>query len=349
MGKSECRIGKRVVGRDYEPFVVAEIGQAHEGSLGTAHAYIDAVAKSGADAIKFQTHIAEAESSPGEAFRLNVFPQDNTRYDYWKRMEFTPEQWEALAQHATDEGLIFLSTPFSMEAVDLLEDIGVPAWKVGSGEVTNKPMLIRMAETGKPVLLSSGMSTWAELDQAIKWIEPLNSEVAIFQCTTSYPCPPEQLGLNALQSMLERFPYPIGLSDHSGTVFGSLAAIALGASLIEIHTTFSKQCFGPDVSSSITLDELSHLCDGAKFIHTANQNPVDKDQEAHAREDLRILFSKSLVAKRRIELGATIEEEDVALKKPGTGIPAARLSEFIGRRATRAYEPNDQLLENEIE
>src|SRR5215467_15257875 len=147
--------------------IVAEVAQAHDGSLGTAHAFIDACARAGADAIKFQTHIASAESTPGEPWRVKFSRQDASRYDYWKRMEFTAEQWRGLAEHANERGLIFLSSAFSFAAVELLERLGMSAWKVGAGEVTNLPLLERMARTGKPVLLSSGMSTWAELDAAV--------------------------------------------------------------------------------------------------------------------------------------------------------------------------------------
>jgi len=164
-------IGDRTIGSGYPCIVVAEIAQAHDGSLGAAHAYIDAVAKSGADGIKFQTHIAHAESTPQEQFRKKIFPQDASRYDYWKRMEFTPEQWLGLSSHARDKKLIFLSTPFSNEAVDLLVKLDIPAWKVGSGEIGNLPLIEKMALTGKPVLLSSGMSPWSELDAAVTCVE----------------------------------------------------------------------------------------------------------------------------------------------------------------------------------
>ena len=148
--------------------IIGEIAQTHDGSLGTAHAYIDAVANAGADAIKFQTHIAAAESTPGEPWRVKFSRQDATRFEYWRRMEFSQEQWHGLAAHARERGLLFLSSAFSPEAVDLLERVGVPGWKVGAGEVSNLPLLEKMARTGKPVILSSGMSDWAELDAAVQ-------------------------------------------------------------------------------------------------------------------------------------------------------------------------------------
>ena len=228
-----------MVGPGYPCLIVAEIGQVHEGSLGTAHAYIDAVANTGADAIKFQTHIAQAESTLKDQFRVaGTFPQDATRLDYWRRMEFTPDQWAELARHSREKNLLFLSTPFSLQAVDLLESLDVVAWKIGSGDLGNLPMLERIASTGKPVLISSGMSPWSELDEAISCINNHNSPLALLQCTSSYPCPPEKLGLNVINEMRHRYNCPIGLSDHSGNIYASLAAVALGADLVEVHTVF---------------------------------------------------------------------------------------------------------------
>ena len=167
-------------------FVVAEVGQAHEGSLGAAHAHIDAAADAGADAVKFQTHIADAESTRDERFRVDFSKQDATRYDYWLRMEFSEEGWRGLAGHALDRGLVFFSSPFSLEAVALLERVGVPVWKVGSGEVDNHVLLERIATTGLPVILSSGMSDYAALDRAVALLRG-RSPLAVLQCTTAYP------------------------------------------------------------------------------------------------------------------------------------------------------------------
>lgn len=340
-------IGNKVVGTEAPCFIIAEIAQAHDGSLGAAHAYIDAVAKTGVDAIKFQTHIADAESTRQESFRVNMFPQDATRYDYWKRMEFTSEQWGSLARHAREKGLIFLSTPFSLQAVELLEHLEVPAWKIGSGEIANLPMLEYIVRTGKPVLLSSGMSPWSELDEAVGCVRQHGNPVAVFQCTSSYPCPPESLGLNVLSELRRRYACPVGLSDHSGTIYGALAAVALGADLIEIHTVFSRDCFGPDVESSVLTTELAQLVAGIRFITRSLDNPVCKDDEAEARSEMRVLFGKSLVAARDLPAGHRLVAEDIVLKKPGGGIPAKRLNEIVGctircpYRADQFFEEKD--------
>jgi N-acetylneuraminate synthase len=329
--------------------VIAEVAQNHDGSLGAAYAYIDAVAKAGATAVKFQTHIAAAESSLDEPWRVKFSRQDGTRFEYWKRIEFTPEQWYGLAVHARERGLIFLSSAFSIEAVDLLDAIGVPAWKVGAGEVTNLPMLERMAHTGKPVLLSSGMSTWQDLDTAVACVRQLGAPVAVFQCTTAYPCPPEKLGLNVLAELRKRYECPVGLSDHSGTIYAGLAAAALGADMLEVHVTFSRECFGPDVPASVTTAELSKLVQGVGFIRRALANPVDKEGLAGTLSEMRTIFGKSLVAARFLEQGSELSEGDFVGKKPGTGIPVARLKEFMQRRLKRSVAADQRFSEEDFE
>lgn len=339
-------IGGRPVGPGLPCLIITEIAQAHDGSLGTAHAYVDAVAKTGADAIKFQTHIAAAESTPSEPFRVRFSPQDETRYDYWKRMEFSEVQWSGLAAHAKERGLIFLSTPFSCEAVDLLDRLGVPAWKVGSGEVTNFPLIERMARTRKPIVLSSGMSSWMELDDAVKRAGDHGAPIAMLQCTTAYPCPPERIGLNVLAEIRERYGCPVGLSDHSGQIYAGLAAATLGANVIEVHAVFSRDCFGPDVPASVTISELKQLVEGVRFIEKALANPVEKEAMALDLSELRKIFGKSLVAARDLPSGHLLSASDLALKKPGSGLPASRLSELVGRKL-RMRVAADALLSEE--
>lgn len=339
----------RTIGGGRPCYVIAEVAQAHDGSLGTAHAYIDAVARTGAEAIKFQTHIAAAESTPAEQFRVRFSPQDATRYDYWKRMEFTAEQWRGLSDHCHDVGLAFLSTPFSPEAVDLLDRLNVPAWKIGSGEVTNLPMIERMACTGRPVLLSSGLSSWHDLDAAMDCIQKAGTSAAVFQCTTSYPCPPQQTGLNVLSLLRDRYGCPVGLSDHSGKTYSGLAAATLGADLLEVHVVFSRECFGPDVPASLTTDELRQLVDGVRFIREALDHPLDKDAEADRTAELRRCFGKSIVAARPLASGRRLEADDLACKKPGTGIPAARLTQIIGRTLKRDLAADAILSEDDLD
>jgi N-acetylneuraminate synthase len=315
--------------------VIAEVAQAHDGSLGTAHAYIDAAADSGADAVKFQTHIAAAESTPTEPWRVKFSLQDRTRYDYWKRMEFSEEQWAGLKSHTQSRGLLFLSSPFSLEAVELLERVGVAAWKVASGEVSNAPMLDRMIATGLPIILSTGMSAWNELELAVARVRKSSCDLTILQCNSTYPTPPEKLGLNLIPELKARFGCRSGLSDHSGKIYAGLAAAAMGADLIEVHITFSRECFGPDVPASLTILELRQLVEGVRYIRTAMAHPVDKDLAAVDVSEMRRLFTKSIAALVDLPSGACLSESHLGLRKPGTGLQADKLPEILGKKLRR--------------
>lgn len=339
------RIGDRPVGSGADCLIIAEIAQAHDGSLGNAHAYIDAVADAGADAVKFQTHIAAAESTPGEPWRIKFSRQDDSRYEYWQRMEFPEEHWRGLAEHAAERDLLFLSSAFSHAAVDLLEGIDMPAWKVGSGELTNLPMLDRMAATGRPVLLSGGMSTWDEMDAAVQRVRDSGGDAAVFQCSSYYPCPPEKVGLNVIDELRSRYGCPVGLSDHSGAIWAGLAGAAVGIDMLEIHAVFHRGCFGPDTPSSVTVDELADLVRGVRFIETARRNPVDKDAVAVEMATMKRTFEKSVVAAHDLQAGAVLTEVDLAFKKPGTGIPAAQAAGLIGKTLKTAIDLDEQLEE----
>lgn len=343
------KIGDQLVGPGKPCLILAEVAQAHDGSLGTAHAFIDAIAGAGADAVKFQTHIAAAESTPGEPWRVKFSPQDATRFDYWKRMEFTEAQWNGLKRHADQCGLIFLSSPFSFEAMDLLTRVGVSAWKVPSGETANMPMLDRMLATGLPVILSTGMSPLDEIDAAVEQIQSRKVPLAVLQCTTEYPCPPEKIGLNLIADFRERYGCPVGLSDHSGTIYPGLAAATLGIEILELHVTFSREMFGPDVPASITIDELGRLVKGIRFIETMNSHPVNKEDMARNLRPLRDMFTKSVVAQKNLKAGTVLKLEDLALKKPGTGLPAARLAELVGRQLKRAVAADAMISEDDLD
>ena len=326
-------------GPDARTTIIAEVAQAHDGSLGTAHAFIDAAADAGADAIKFQTHIAAAESTIREPWRKKFGWQDNTRFDYWQRMEFTEEQWHGLATHAREAGLHFLSSPFSPEAVALLTRVGVPGWKIASGEVDEPRLIAAITATQQPVILSSGMSSLAETDRAVQRIQAAGCSLALLQCTTSYPVAAEEVGLNVMQDFAARYPQAaVGLSDHSATIYPALAAVTLGAQVIEVHLTLARNMFGPDVSSSLTPEELRMLCDGVRMIEVMRANPVDKDAHAERMVPMRAIFGKSVVALRDLAVGAVLEAQMIwQLKKPGDGVTCRRgLTNLSGRRLTRA-------------
>jgi N-acetylneuraminate synthase len=329
--------------------VIGEVALSHDGSLGLAHAFIDAIARAGADAVKFQTHIAAAESTPAEPFRVHFSRQDATRYDYWKRMEFTEDEWRGLAEHCRELGVLFVSSPFSLRAVELLERIGQPFWKIASGETSNVELLDRVVQTGVPVLLSTGMSPLAEIDAAVARVKARGVPAGVFQCTTAYPCPAEKIGLNLIPFYRERYGCWVGLSDHSATIYPGLAGVAIGMDLLEVHVALSREMFGPDVVASITTAELRQLVEGVRFIERMRAAPVDKDVSARESAPLRRLFTRSLVAREALPAGTVLAPEHLVIKKPGTGLSPERLREVIGRRLTRSVAADQVLAVEDIE
>lgn len=341
------KLSNKKIGKNLRPLIVAEIAQAHDGSLGIAHSYIDAVADAGADCIKFQTHYASEESTFDDQFRVHFSTQDKTRYDYWKRMEFSKNQWEELSEHANNNNLLFLSSAFSLKALELLFDIGLPAIKIASGEISNRQMLDYAIEKKLPVILSTGMSNWEEIDSCVKYLNDNNIPVVIMQCTTEYPTPLNHVGLNVIDEFKKAFPNNyFGLSDHSGTLYPSLAAISRGIDLIEVHVTYDKKMFGPDIKSSMTIEELKLLCDYRDGVFEMTKNPVDKNKMAKKLSDVKKLFSKSLAPSRSIKKGTIITKEMLQLKKPGTGLSYNKINEVIGKRLTKDVNP-DYLLKLE--
>jgi N,N'-diacetyllegionaminate synthase len=329
-------------------FVIAEVGQAHDGSLGILHSYIDALAHTGVDAVKFQTHIAEAESSAFEPFRVEFSYEDATRQDYWRRMEFTPDQWREIKTHCENVGLEFMSTPASISAVELLEQIGVKRYKVGSGDTDNRLLLDRVARTGKQVILSTGLSTHDEIDAAVEFVSGFGNRLVIMQCTSEYPVAPERVGLHLISEFKSRYSHPIGLSDHSGTIFPSLAAVALGATYIETHVVFDRRMFGPDSASSITIDEMKLMADGVRFIERSLRSDFRKarsDESSRVRD----MFGKSLSVRRDMSAGDVIAIEDLESKKPaGKGIAARDYASVIGKSLKKKLAKWDFLRDEDV-
>ncbi|HEY1047218.1 MAG TPA: N-acetylneuraminate synthase family protein [Bacteroidia bacterium] len=324
--------------------IIAEIAQAHEGSLGIAHSYIDALQDSGADTIKFQMHIAEAESSDQEQFRVKFSYEDNTRYDYWKRMEFDLEQWAGLKKHCEDKGFRFLCSPFSIKAVDWMEKLNVDRYKIASGEVSNSLMLDKICRTGKSILMSSGMSGFEEILSSIDFISKHNGNFeGIFQCTTSYPTPPEKYGLNVLSELKKLNLGKVGLSDHSGEIYSSLAAVTMGAEMLELHVVFDKSMFGPDAKSSLTISEFKQLADGVRKIERALKNPVDKN-DTDQYGVLKTMFGKSLALNKELKAGHILTFEDLETKKPAElGISAKDYKTVIGKKLKSDMSKNSFL------
>ncbi len=343
------KIEGREVGPGCKAFMIAEVAQNHDGSLGLAHAFVDTAAEAGVDAVKFQTHIAEAEATAAEPFRVDFSCQDTSRYAYWKRTEFSRDQWADLAAHAKDRGLIFLSSPFSIEALNLLDEIGVPAWKVASGEVNNPLLLGAMAATGKPILLSTGMSDLDEISAAVEEVRRYGGPFAVLQSTSLYPTPLSKVGLNMLGEFRTAFQCPIGFSDHSGSIFPVLSALALGADLIEIHVTFHRGMFGPDVPVSLTFDDVRLLTASACANYEMGQHPVNKNAMAAELVGMRELFNKSVAAREDLPVGVILRESMLTVKKPGTGIPARDLHKLIGKRLRKPVSAVDLIRWDDLE
>ena len=322
---------------------IAEIGQAHDGSLGIAHSFIDALSNSGVDVVKFQTHIAEAESSEHEPFRVNFSYQDKTRYDYWKRMEFSFDEWKGLKKHCEDAGLEFMSTPSSIKAVDLLENLNVKRYKVGSGDVSNNLLLKKLALTNKPIIISSGMSSIDEIRTAINEFSNTKNNISLLQCTSKYPTSPEDIGLNLIAKYKSIFNCKVGYSDHSGNIYACLAAVALGADLIEFHVTFDNQMFGPDSKSSISLNHLEKFIEGIAHINSIIDNPCD-DQLSDEILKMKSIFEKSIAINKDLHKGSIISFDDLESKKPpGMGINVQDYQKIIGKKLLKDKNKYDFL------
>jgi N,N'-diacetyllegionaminate synthase len=329
--------------------IIAEIAQAHEGSLGIAHSYIDALAACGVDAVKFQTHIAEAESSEFEAFRIKFSYEDENRFDYWKRMEFSLEQWKGLKKHCDEVGVEFISSPFSCAAVDLLEDVGVQRYKIGSGEITNYLMLAKIAKIGKPIILSSGMSDYKELEECMEFLKPFGNEISLLQCTTAYPTQPEQWGLTEIPKLRDRFNIPIGYSDHSSDVTACIAATALGAEILEFHAVFDKNMFGPDAKASLDLVEIKQLVQSVRKLEKSLRYVSDKT-DVSSYQELKVLFGKSLSVNKDLNEGHFLTMEDLESKKPGNrGIAAKDFRKVLGKKLNKPLTKWDFIKAEDLE
>lgn len=316
-----------------EKLIIAEIGSVHDGSFGNAMNLIESAAKHGANCVKFQTHIAEAESllsAPNP-----IYFTGEPRFEYFKRTSFSVEQWIALRQKAEDCNVELLSSPFSLEAVDLLEEIGISAYKIPSGEITNTPLIEKIAEIGKPVIVSSGMSNWEDLDNVVNLLKE-NCDLAVMQCSSIYPCPNEKVGLNIINEIRNRYNCVVGFSDHTVGIAASISSAALGATIIEKHFTFSKQMYGSDAKNSMEPLEFNLMCNAIRDVWVIMDNPIDKNDILEYKE-MKLIFQKSIVSKEDLSVGTVLKKEHMAFKKPGSGIEAKNYKELIGKKLTKSF------------
>lgn len=330
--------------------ICAEIAQMHDGSIGIAHSMVDALAKTGVDIVKFQTHIADAESSEWEKFRIPFSYEDKSRYDYWRRMEFTYNQWKTLKEHVEDLGMQFLSTPFSIEAIELLEHLGVSAYKIGSGEVNCNFFVERVAKCKKPVIISSGMSNNQQVKAAIKALETGTTDITVCQCTSLYPTPLNRVNLSQMQLYSKEYNVKPGYSCHTGEIYPSIAAAVLGAKYLEFHVTFDKQMFGPDSTSSLDMNQVKELVKGVRSVEKI---VADSNIEESSRSDIihnNKIFSRSLSAKTAISKGQTITIDMLEIKRPADkGLSIENAKKIVGIKALKNIEKGESINKNLLE
>jgi sialic acid synthase SpsE len=333
--RSHLTIGTREIGPGRPCFVIAEAGINHNGDVTLASELVDAAATAGADAIKFQTHFPEHEMLRGGATAAYV---GESLFDLLARTALSREAHAALKERAAKKGIIFLSTPFSREAADFLATLGVPAFKTGSGELTNIPLQRHIARKGKPMIVSTGMSTAEEIDATVRALDEEHATYALMHCTSTYPTPFEHVQLGCIGSLQRQYGVPVGFSDHTLGTAISLGAVASGANLFEKHFTTSRALPGPDQQGSMEPKELEVL---VKDIRAIERSLGATKKIQPGEQDVRNMALHSVVSIRDIAAGAKIAAEDIWPKRPGTGIPAARMGELVGRTTKRAIPRNE--------
>ena len=326
-------------------YIIAEAGVNHNGSLELAYRLVDAAKKAGVDCIKFQTFKSEnlvAKSAQKAAYQKNT-TGDGTQVDMLKKLELSFDEFVALKKYCDQAGLCFLSTPFDFESIRFLDSIDMPFWKIPSGEVTNYPYLVALAKTGKPVVMSTGMCEEEEVREAIQALRANGAgNIRLLHCNTEYPTPFEDVNLKAMQTMKDAFGLDVGYSDHTAGIEVPVAAVAMGATVIEKHFTLDRNMEGPDHKASLEPDELAEMVRAIRHVEMAlgtgikTPSPSEKKNIAVAR--------KSIVAKKQIKKGETFTEENLTVKRPGSGISPMKWNEILGTRAGRDYE-EDELIE----
>jgi N,N'-diacetyllegionaminate synthase len=334
-------IGARIIGKLV--FVVAEAGVNHNGSLKRALVMVDEAARAGADAIKFQTFTAERLASAGTPkAQYQRKTAGGDQLEMLKSLELSHDDFAAISERARKREIIFFSTPYDEVSVDFLESLSVPAYKVGSGDLTNHPFLEYVAKKDRPIILSTGMSSLEEIGEAVGTIRNQgNGDIVLLHCVSAYPCDPVDCNLRAMQTLREKFKLPVGFSDHTMGVDVALAATALGAVVIEKHFTLSRRLPGPDHRASLEPREFRRMVTGIRIVEKAVGGSV-KAPTGSERE-LRLVARRSIVAAIEIPKRKLITKEMVVFKRPGTGIPPRELRRLVGRRATRQIKRDEVL------
>lgn len=334
-GSREVKIGSQLVGPGHRTYVIAEAGANHNRDLPTALRLIDVASEAGADAVKFQTYTAEglySRHTPTMSYLREggLVSETETVWDLIKRVEIPWEWHKQLARHATDAGIHFLSTPFQESAVDVLEAIDVPAYKIASYEVTHLPLIERCARTGRPLLISTGMASLGDVERALDTAQAAGAtEIVLLHCAINYPPRFEDLNLRAIPTMAAAFEVPIGWSDHTPGHTADVVAVALGACMVEKHFTLDRDQVGPDHPFALEPGELRAMVDAIRETEDSLGTGVKRMTEAEA--EMHRLGRRSLVAARELQAGHVLTAADIEIKRPGTGIPVHEMHAVIGR------------------
>lgn len=324
--------------------IIAEIGLGHEGSVGLAISMAQAAIEAGADIVKFQAHFPDQESSEKEKFRVSFSKQDESRWDYWNRTSFSATQWEVIRGSVEEFGAEFAVSVFSAYAVELFKSQSVRYLKLGSGDLTNPELRDSLKSFDGTLILSTGLATWEEIQDASTWIKagPFDSNSALLQCTSMYPTPLNRVGLNVMLRISEELLLPSGLSDHSVGISSALTALVLGARYIEKHFVLHKYFFGPDVKSSIVPEELEALCRFRDELVDL-RSEVDKDEIALSLAPTKALFGRSLGLRRSFRKGEIPQVQDYCLRKPSGGLDWHVRKQLLGMPLLRDYSERDLL------
>ena len=336
------KIKNKLLNKNGKCFIIAEAGVNHNGDLDLAKKLVDVAKKSGADAIKFQTFTAGklvTESAPMAEYQKKNIGKTESQYEMLKKLELKPEYHKILFDYAKRKGIMFISTPFDEDAIDFLDELGVDVFKVGSSDANNIPYLIKMAKKGKPIILSTGMSDMNEVKESVSKILKINKKLAVLHCTTEYPCPCGQVNLKAMETMAKKLGVMIGYSDHTEGIEVPVAAVAMGAKIIEKHFTLDKFMEGPDHKASIEPKELTEMIKQIRNIEMA-LGSADK-KIAKVAEKYIAIAKKSVVAREDIAKGVKITEKMLIIKRPGIGLEPKYIYKIIGKKAKKDIKKDE--------
>lgn len=318
-------------------FIVAEAGVNHNGDPRLARELVDIACSAGADAVKFQSFRVDSLVTPGAkkcSYQLQAACPSETQYDMLKRLELSQGEQQELFSYCRRKGITFMSTPFDEESADFLENAGLEVFKIGSGDLTNLPLIAHIAKKGKPMIVSTGMSTLGEVETALRTVDDAGSGrdgIALLHCVSSYPCSPWEVNLKAMETMRAAFKVPVGYSDHSPGIEIALAAAALGAPIIEKHFTLSKTLSGPDHQTSLDPQELLSLVQSIRLVESALGNGLKSPSGPELATAAAV--RRSIVSACDIPAGTAFSEQMIAVKRPGTGMPPSMIPFVLGRKA----------------